>query len=157
MRETICGHSRRGCHSCGSRNPVLIHRPFRINPPRTGCSALSTSTSMAFSISLSLPSQGQVLFFSLKCRFPRFMDFIPNQTVNFIFPSETVHQIVLMLVYTLHKVRGDACIQGAIPFAAKNVNEELLQKLSLDSRSPPSRGRACPCESRGGNDMITSL
>jgi hypothetical protein len=72
------------------------------------------------------------------------MDFIPNQTVNFIFPSETAHQIVLMLVYTLHKVRGDASIQGAIPFAAKNVNEELLQKLSLDSRLR-------------GNDMITSL
>ena len=49
-----------------------------------------------------------------------------------------------MLVYTLHKVRGDACIQGAIPFAAKNVNEELLQKLSLDSRLH-------------GNDMMTSL
>ena len=54
MRETICGHSKRGCHSCGSRNPVLIHRSFRINHPRTGCSALSTSTSMAFSISLSV-------------------------------------------------------------------------------------------------------
>jgi len=84
------------------------------------------------------------LFFSLDRRFPRFMDFIPNQTVNIVFLGETVHQIVSMLVYTLNKIRGHSCIQGAIPFAAKNVNVKLFQGLSLDSRLR-------------GNDIITSL
>ena len=72
------------------------------------------------------------------------MDFIPNQTVNIVFLGETVHQIVSMLVYTLNKIRGHSCIQGAIPFAAKNVNVKLFQGLSLDSRLR-------------GNDIITSL
>jgi hypothetical protein len=39
-----------------------------------------------------------------------------------------------MLVYTLNKIRGHSCIQGAIPSAAKKVNVELFQGLSLDSR-----------------------
>jgi len=57
---------------------------------------------------------------------------------------ETVHQIVSMLVYTLNKIRGHSCIQGAIPFAAKKVNIKLFQGLSLDSRLP-------------GNDLIAIL
>jgi len=76
---------------------ILMHRYFHIDHPRMGYSALLVLTSMPFSISLSLPSQGQVLFFPLEGRFPRFMDFIPNQAVNIVFPGKTVHQIVFML------------------------------------------------------------
>jgi hypothetical protein len=64
--------------------------------------------------------------------------------VNIVFLGEAIRQIVSMLVDTLSKVRSHTCIQGAIPFAAKNVNVKLLQRLSLDS-----------CLRR--NDIITSL
>jgi len=126
------------------RGRVFIYRCFHINPPRKDYSSLSVSTSIPFSISLSPHSQGQVLFFSLDRRFPGFMDFIPNQMVNIVFLGETVHQIVSMLVYTLNKIRGHSCIQGAIPFAAKKVNVKLFQGLSLDSRLR-------------GNDLIAIL
>ena len=38
------------------------------------------------------------------------MDLIPNQAVNIVFPGKTLHQVVFMLVYTLNKVGGHACI-----------------------------------------------
>jgi hypothetical protein len=38
------------------------------------------------------------------------MDFIPNEAMNIVFPGKTIHQIVLMLVYTLNKVGGHARI-----------------------------------------------
>jgi hypothetical protein len=44
------------------------------------------------------------LFFPLESRFPRFMDFIPNEAVNAVFLGKTIHQIVFMLISTLGKV-----------------------------------------------------
>jgi hypothetical protein len=38
------------------------------------------------------------------------MDFIPNQTVDIVFLSKTIYEIVFMLIHTLGKVRGHACI-----------------------------------------------
>jgi hypothetical protein len=62
------------------------------------------------------------------------MNFIPNQTMNIIFARETLNQVVFVFVNTLNKVGCHACIQSAIPLAAKNVNVKVLQMLPLDSR-----------------------
>jgi hypothetical protein len=80
------------------------------------------------------PFPSLYLFFSLESRFPRFMNFIPNQTMNAVFPGETINQIIFMFVYTLNKVRRHPCIQSAISFAAKNVNVKYFQIIPLDSR-----------------------
>ena len=38
------------------------------------------------------------------------MGFIPNQAVNIVFLGKTFHQIVFMVVHTLNKLGGHACI-----------------------------------------------
>ncbi len=57
------------------------------------------------------------------------MHFIPNQTVNAVFLSKTLNQILSVLVDTLNKVGGHACIKGAIAPATKHVNVKLRQRL----------------------------
>ena len=78
------------------------------------------------------------LFFPLERRLPRFVGFIPNQTVNIVFTRKAIHQIVFVLVYPFNKVGRHACIYGAVAFATfatKDVNVKILQELIfLDSR-----------------------
>ena len=81
---------------------VLIYRYSHINHPRMGYSALSVSTSIPFSISLSA--------FLFESQIPKIHGFHTKPDVNIVFPSETVHQIVFMLVDTINEVRGHACI-----------------------------------------------
>ncbi len=57
------------------------------------------------------------------------MHFIPNQTVNAVFLSKPLHPIVSVLVDTLNKVGGHACIKGAIAPATKHVNVKRLQRF----------------------------
>ena len=101
--KTICGWDKKGCHSCESRNlessltdPFVEIIPGRVIPL------------YQFQLPCSFPFF--YLFLPLERRFPGFVDFIPNQAVDIIFPGKTVHQIISMLVYSLNEVGGYACI-----------------------------------------------
>ena len=137
IRKRFVDRFKKGCHSREGGNPGSSFRDtfIEIHPRRVV---------PLYQFQRPCPFPFLYLFFPLERRLPRFMDFIPNQTVNIIFLGKTLHQIVLMLAYTFNKVGGYACIQRTILLAAKDIDVKLFQGLFLDSRLR-------------GNDLITSL
>jgi hypothetical protein len=68
------------------------------------------------------------LFFTYYRAFGGLVNFIPDKKMNVIFLRKPVCQIVFMLVNALDEVGGNACVQCAVSFTAKNIDVEILHK-----------------------------